>query len=153
MTLEDREYDEHGNPIYDYPYKDCAYVESGLVAHLLINFYNKHLNNSDYTVLPVERIDGMTSLKMKLYGSSTKPATTGWFLPGKLEWDIIKYNYTVVNNSLYQASSSSELGASAYWCTEESGKDDAYVYRPGGATYRSEVKKTSSAAVRGVFWL
>ena len=148
------EYDEHGNPIYDYPYKDCAYVESGLVAHLLMNFYNKHLNNSDYTVLPVDRIDSSTSLKMKLYGSSTKPATTGWFLPGKLEWDIIKYNYTVVNNSLYQASSSSELGASAYWSTEEGGTDYAYVYRPGvPSSYRTEVKKNTTAAVRGVFWL
>ena len=147
------EYDDHGNIIYDYPYKDCAYVESGLIAHLLQIFYNEHLNNSDYTVKPVSRIHSSTTIP-KLYGATTRPATTGWFLPGKLEWDIVHANYAIVNNALSQTNAGKELGNTAYWSTEETGKDDVCIYRPGASSnYRTEVKKTSTAAVRGVFWL
>lgn len=147
------EYDEHGNPIYDYPYKDCAYVESGLIAHLLQIFYNEHLNNSDYSVYPVQRIHSSTTIP-KLYGATTRPATTGWFLPGKLEWDIVHANYAIVNNALSQTNAGKELGNTAYWSTEETGKDNVCIYRPGASSnYRSEVSKTSTAAVRGVFWL
>ena len=90
----------------------------------------------------------------KLYGATTRPATTGWFLPGKLEWDIVHANYAIVNNALSQTNAGKELGNTAYWSTEETGKDYVCIYRPGASSnYRSEVKKTSTAAVRGVFWL
>lgn len=147
------ETDDHGNPIYDYPYKDCAYVERGLIAHLLQIFYNEHLNNSEYSVKPVQRIHSSTTIP-ELYGATTRPATTGWFLPGKLEWDIVHANYAIVNNALSQTNAGKELGNTAYWSTEETGKDNVCIYRPGASSnYRSEVSKTSTAAVRGVFWL
>lgn len=135
-----------------YPYADIAYVESGFVAHLLLRFFNAKQDKSDRKVLPVESIDGSPSLpKLTFEG---KLGHTGWFLPGKLEWDAVQRNRIIVGNSLSQTNAGDALGGTYYWSTEETGKSEAYVYNPGlDSNYRKEVNKNTTYAVRGVFWL
>ena len=135
-----------------YPYADIGYVESGFVAHLLLRFFNAKQDKSDRKVLPVESIDGMPSLpKLTFEG---KPGHTGWFLPGKLEWDAIQRNRIIVGNSLSQTNAGDVLGGTYYWSTEETGKSESYVYDPGlSSNYRKEVNKNTTYAVRAVFWL
>ena len=140
------DYDSHGNYIYTHPY-NVDYCESGFIAHLLMKFYTAHLNNNSYSVIPVSAIEGLTSAP----GFSASNGTTGWFLPGRLEWSVIGDNLGVINNSLSQKNAGSKL-ESTYWSTEED-RDKVYTYTIGSSVSRKEADKTSTGDTRAVLWL
>lgn len=96
-------YDKDGNPIMIYPY-DYKYCESGFVAHHLFNFYNMHLNDGGYKVLPVDNIAQQTGVP-----AFSGAGSTGWFLPGKLEWNLVKENKGIIDSSLSRKNAGSVL--------------------------------------------
>lgn len=129
------------NNIYQYQLRDVValssvqeangygtYVQYGFINHLILNFYNNHLNNHDkYYVQPVEWIETLDTTVPKF---STSAGTTGWFLPGFGDWNLMtKEEKKVVGTSLYAlqtANIGSELSG-PYWTPNEIDEDYAYV--------------------------
>ena len=121
-----KEQAEELNPRF--PKYNYTYCLSGVVSHLLQLFYTNHINNSGYAVRPVNYIDSYYTDVPKLYGASSNPGTTGWFLPGDLEWSGVLLNLHLVKASLNNSASTALSGE--YWSTCEAkyGRTTVYQY-------------------------
>ena len=130
-----------------------VYKQSGFVSHLLLNFYNNHQNSpGKCEVLPVQTINGYTDMPKISDGKGT----TGWFLPGELEWLSIKNNLVIVNKSLTKAGSSrgAVTLSGYYWSTMEISATTVYKYQvisTGASKYSAN--KTDSYSARAVLYL
>lgn len=125
-----------------FPKYNYTYCLSGFVAHLLQLFYSNHINDSGYAVRPVKYIDSYYADVPKLYGASSSPGTTGWFLPGDLEWSALLLNLPLVKASLDNGYSTALSGD--YWSTCEAQYGRTTVYRrtvTSNLIYRTEVYK------------
>ena len=130
-----------------------VYKQSGFVSHLLLNFYNNHQNSpGKCEVLPVQTINGYTDAPKISDGKGT----TGWFLPGELEWHSINNQIAIVNKSLTKAGSSrgAVTLSGYYWSTMEISATTVYKYQvisSGASKYSAN--KTDSYAARAVLYL
>ena len=115
-----------------FPKYNYTYCLSGVVAHLLQLFYNSHLNDTGYSVRPVTYIDSNYTDVPTLYGASSTPGTTGWFLPGDLEWSALQWNLPIVKASLDNGYSAALSGE--YWstCEAQYGRTTVYQYTVSG---------------------
>ena len=131
------------------------YSKCGFVPYLLQLFYTRHLNNSNYSVLPAIEIDGYTDVPKP---AASGKGSTGWFLPGELEWEIIAEQVAIVNKSLEKSGGTPLSGV--YWSTEESGEYNAIGHTVNGnkVSIASRYKDTrthsnGSAYARAVMYL
>ena len=99
-----------------------TWCESGVVSHLLLQFYSNHVNDTDYRVQPV----WYDALHGKVVPDIATGKTSGWFLPGKYEWEKTGIYLTAVNASLEK--SGQPILSGNYWSTQELDKDRAYRY-------------------------
>ena len=130
-----------------------VYKQSGFVSHLLLNFYNNHQNSpGKCEVLPVQTINGYTDVPKISDGKGT----TGWFLPGELEWLSIKNNFVIVNKSLTKAGSSrgAVTLSGYYWSMMEISATTVYKYQVvSTGVSRYSANKTDSYSTRAVLYL
>ena len=98
-----------------------TWCESGVISYLLLRFYSKHVNNTEFRVVPALLVNLFTGVP-----SIDTGYTTGWFLPGKYEWEKTGFTLTAVNASLQK--SGAPLLSGNYWSTEELNTDNAYRY-------------------------
>ncbi len=143
---------ESGGNTYNHYFDE--YSECGLVPYLLLRFYTKHLNNSNFSVLPTTEIDAYTDAPKIGDGKGT----TGWFLPGEKEWALIKEQVAIVNKSLSKSGAAQLSGI--YWSTEECGEYNANGYKVSGNSVSSEKRykdtrthTNGDAYVRAVMYL
>lgn len=116
-----------------FPKYNYTYCLSGVVAHLLQVFYSDHVNNSSYAVRPVKYIDSNYTDVPKLYGASSSRTTTGWFLPGDLEWSGIQWNLPLIKASLDNGYSTALSGE--YWstCEAQYGRTTVFQFTVSGS--------------------
>lgn len=136
------------------------YCTRGFVPHLLMKFYNQHLGNSNYSVIPVKEIDSYADGVPGIASGSSNAWTTGWFLPGNKEWALMKDNLSLVNKSLKKCGSGATSLSGNYWSTEEDGEYCVWSYdvSESAVSRRKYYKDTrthtnGSAFVRAVLYL
>lgn len=138
---------------------DFRYYQCGFVAYLDMLFYSKHVRNSDFQVIPVMKIDAFINVpKISSWAGGTAKSTTGWFLPGYLEWMYISMFQPVIKNALGASGASSLEGK--YWSTEEESTSTVFCYEVTGNSVTrlggdgKEIRKaTDNAKTRAVLYL
>ena len=127
-----------------------SYCNSGFIAYLLQWYFNLKSTASDTKVLPVSLISAYTDVPTVW----DDKGTTGWFLPGELEWSLILWNLPLVKASLQ------EHGyplSGDYWtpCEAEYGETEAFYYTVGKSSFTrtSGYKTTKSFPTRAVLYL
>ena len=138
---------------------DFRYCACGLVSHLDLLFYSKHVRNSSYQVIPVMTVDALTGIaKISSWSGGSAKSSTGWFLPGYLEWMYIGTYLPMISNAL--ASSSSPALDGRYWSTEEESATRVFCYEVKnnsltrlGGDGKEIWKRTDQARTRAVLYL
>lgn len=127
----------------------------GLLSYLLLKFYNNHLNNHNYDVLPVKMVDAYSDIP-KI--SSGDKSISGWYLPSKWEFDSMKANLAIINASLLKTGATQLSGD--YWSTEEESEYEAFCYTVSGSNVHrcrqykdTRTHSNGSAYVRAVMCL
>ena len=125
-----------------------TYCESGVVGYLLQRFYSKHVNNTDFQVIPAILTDAFTGVPTISAGK-----TTGWFLPGNYEWEKTGLYLDAVNASL-QKSGGTVLSGN-YWSTFERDYARAYRYNVASGEIKSGLaaKDKDKASTRAFLYL
>ena len=126
-----------------------TFVSYGLLSHLLLDFYNKHLNNKDYTVEPVNYVESLHQNKFPIPDINSGKCT-GWFVPGEAEWKLYKNNINTVKPVISSYSQFSKTFF-AYWTTMEMNADKAYYFSTGNNLLTTV--KATDAHVRPMFYL
>ena len=121
-----------------------SYCESGVVSHLLLQFYSRHVNDASYRVMPVfiwgnpYDVPPIETFK-----------STGWFLPGKYEWEKTRVYLTTINASLQK--SGGDLLSGNYWSTLELDTDRVYRYIVTTTGVKADIKKKKNKAYTRAF--
>ena len=122
---------------------------SGFIAYLLQWYFNLKSTDSNTKVLPVSLISAYTDVPTVW----DDKGTTGWFLPGELEWSLILWNLPLVKASLQEHG---QPLSGDYWstCEAEWGNTDAFYYTVSNTIKRSSgTKNTRSYLTRAVLYL
>ena len=131
----------------------CNYPSSGFVSFLLQKFYNNHLNDNGYRVIPVYYIEqectDVPQLALPLSGKST-----GWFVPGNNELSAIVLNAGYLNPTLLKSGYQSITDSDHFWTTLETEATEAKTFCMDiGSLYKTRDKSSFQAKILPVLYL
>ena len=131
----------------------CNYPSSGFVSFLLQKFYNNHLNDNGYRVIPVYYIEqectDVPQLALPLSGKST-----GWFVPGNNELSAIVLNAGYLNPTLLKSGYPSISDSDHFWTTLETEATEAKTFCMDiGSLYKTRDKSSFQAKILPVLYL